>query len=150
MPSHITGLSASRRLDASGTPALQVKLTHAEGINPFLFCLNSQVDARTGISTCLVPVANADHVSQAIRNISQIIAPALPTQFLDVKSDLRKIDSYVSDLKGEEGEELCKEERLGVSIACARAGADGLVRFPFFSVISQNVSFYGLELMSLQ
>jgi len=80
----------------------------------------------------MVPVANASHVPQAIRNISQIIAPALPTQFFDVDSDLIKIDAYISELKGEKGEGLRKEERLGVSIACARAGADGLVCFPFY------------------
>jgi enolase len=129
MPSHITGLIASQRLDASGNPALKVKLIYAEGNTPSLLYSNSYANSRIGTSTSLVPVANADHVPQVIRNMSQIIAPALPNQFLDVKSDLMKIDSYVSELKGEKGEALRKEERLGVSIACARAGADALVRF---------------------
>jgi len=85
--------------------------------------------ANVGTYTSLIPVSSIGHVQHGIHNISEIIAPELLAKHFDVKNDLLKIDKFVSELSSEkENKKMGNEERLGVSIAVAKAGTDGLVR----------------------
>jgi len=124
MPANIKSLKASRRLDATGSPALQVKLTTSTG----------------GTYTSLVPLASPEHVHHGIYNTSDIIAPRLLGTRFDVRTDQSKIDTFVAESSSEKKiVTLGKEERLAVSVAVARAGADGLVSvcsFPSFFIYS--------------
>ena len=57
-------------------------------------------------------------------NVEHVIGPALIAGKFDVKTDLRKIDAFIIDLDGpDDKSRLGANAILGVSMACARAGA---------------------------
>jgi enolase len=67
-------------------------------------------------------------VLNAVRNIKEVIAPALIKQKFNVRSDLSKIDAFMRDLDGTDDKcKLGANAILGVSMACARAGAAAMV-----------------------
>lgn len=63
-------------------------------------------------------------VTQAIGNVEKIIGPALVEKMFDPKTQLRDIDSFMVQLDGTSNKsQLGANAILGVSMACARAGA---------------------------
>jgi enolase len=68
-------------------------------------------------------------VKQAVLNVTDTIAPALIARHFDVETQLKEIDAFMSHLDGTKGKKnLGANAILGVSMACARAGAASLVR----------------------
>lgn len=67
-------------------------------------------------------------VETAVQKVEQVIAPALIKSGLRVNTDQKKIDALLKDLDGTENKsKLGANAILGVSMACARAGAACLV-----------------------
>jgi len=76
-------------------------------------------------------------VKQAVHNVTSIIAPALIEKKFDVETQLKEIDAFMCQLDGTKGKKnLGANAILGVSMACARAGAAGLVR-PLYPSLPQ-------------
>ncbi len=76
-------------------------------------------------------------MKQAVHNVTSIIAPALIEKKFDVETQLKEIDTFMCELDGTKGKKkLGANAILGVSMACARAGAAGLVRL-LYSSLSQ-------------
>lgn len=68
-------------------------------------------------------------MSQAVHNVQEVIGPALVGKKFDPKNQLREIDQFMRDLDGTPNKSrLGANAILGVSMACARAGAAGMVR----------------------
>lgn len=73
-------------------------------------------------------------VLKAIENVNEKIAPALISKKFDVKTELPKIDACMRELDGTENKtKLGANALLGVSMACARAGAAAMVGWEFDS-----------------
>lgn len=86
------------------------------------------------------PAYGGKGVSTAVGNIMEIIAPALISQRFNVDTDLKKIDAFLCELDGTKGKSrLGANAILGVSMACARAGAAANVS-PSQHVIRNNQS----------
>lgn len=63
-----------------------------------------------------------------MENVINIIAPALIAKKFDVEKDQKKIDAFLCELDGTKGKKkLGANAILGVSMACARAGAAAAV-----------------------
>jgi enolase len=63
-----------------------------------------------------------------VRNVVEIIGPALVEKKLDPKTQLKEIDDLMRSLDGTPNKsKLGANAILGVSMACARAGAAALV-----------------------
>ncbi|KAH6679170.1 enolase C-terminal domain-like protein [Halenospora varia] len=137
MPLFIASLTASQRLDATGNPALQVCVTTSKGTYTSLQSVPSK--RKTALDT--KDKEGTAHVQQAIHNIEFVISPALIGKRFDLGKDLRRIDGFMSELakqeKGTDGPVLGKEERMAVSVACARAGADA-AGIPLYEFLRQE------------
>jgi enolase len=73
-------------------------------------------------------------VGQAVRNVQETIGPALVARQFDVRTQLKAIDQFMRDLDGTPNKaRLGANAILGVSMACARAGAAAEVRRAFLS-----------------
>lgn len=73
-------------------------------------------------------------MNQAVLNVTSTIAPALIAKRFDVETQLKEIDAFMCELDGTKGKKrLGANAILGVSMACARAGAASLVRPPHLS-----------------
>ncbi|KAF4634933.1 hypothetical protein G7Y89_g3164 [Cudoniella acicularis] len=139
MVSNIAALAACQRLDANGNPALQITVTTSKGIYTSLTAVPSKKNLLSE------PRDGFTHVQQAIHNIEHIIAPALIGKNFDLTKDLKKIDGFVTELAATAAEGgdsqaktvLGKEERMGVSVACARAGADA-AGVPLYEFVRQE------------
>ena len=60
----------------------------------------------------------------AINNVEKILAPKLIAKAFNVGTDLEKIDMFMNELDGTEDKcKLGANAILGISMACARAGA---------------------------
>ncbi len=71
-------------------------------------------------------------VQQAVVNVNSTIAPALIAKKFDVTHQLKDIDAFMIGLDGtKDKSKLGANAILGVSMACARAGAAAAVIFPF-------------------
>lgn len=68
----------------------------------------------------------------AVHNVESIIAPALIEKGFDVAKDLGKIDAFMNEMDGtDDKRKLGANAILGISMACARAGAASKVRGRF-------------------
>ncbi|RHZ50513.1 enolase [Aspergillus thermomutatus] len=123
---HISGVTASQRLDSRGKPTVKVSVTTGAGTFSAIVPSGASVgdyeahELRDG---------NADDyggksVHQAVTNVEKVIGPALIKQQFDVRNDLEKIDRFMIQLDGSKNKSrLGANAILGVSMACARAGA---------------------------
>lgn len=63
-------------------------------------------------------------VLNAVSNVDKVIGPALIKKKFNVATDLDKIDAFMNELDGtDDKSKLGANAILGVSMACARAGA---------------------------
>jgi len=150
MPSYITSITAAQRLDSRGNPTVQVRLTTDKGIHsPFQETKKTKISniyfagaftglvpsgASTGIHEALELRDTASTayggkgVNQAVHNVTSTIAPALIAKKFDVETQLKEIDAFMCELDGTKGKKkLGANAILGVSMACARAGAASAV-----------------------
>jgi enolase len=126
MPSYITAITAAQRLDSRGNPTVQVTLTTDKGT--FRGLVPS--GASTGIHEALElrdtesAAYGGKGVQQAVLNVTSTIAPALIAKKFNVKTQQKDIDAFLCELDGTKGKKrLGANAILGVSMACARAGA---------------------------
>ncbi|KAJ5593929.1 enolase [Penicillium hispanicum] len=122
----IKTVKAAQRLDSRGNPTIQVNLTTQQGE----FYASVPSGASTGANEA-VELRDGDpskyggkEVGQAISNVEKIIAPNLIKSGLRVGLDQKKIDQLLNTLDGSDNKaNLGANAILGVSMACARAGA---------------------------
>ncbi len=146
----ITAIKASERLDSRGNPTVQVRLATKRGI-PFFFLLPlwDKLKDRSGVFRALVPsgaskgayealelrdgessLYGGNGVLKAVNNVNKILAPAIIARKFDVGKDLANIDALMKGLDGTaDKSKLGANAILGISMACARAGAAEQVRF---------------------
>lgn len=93
---------------------------------------NEAVELRDG-----GPAYSGKGVQTAVQNVKQVIAPALVKSKLSVAMDQKQIDALLNNLYGTQNKSnLGSNATLGVSMACARAGAVHLVgHISFFHCI---------------
>ena len=161
----ISAVRAAQRLNSRGNPTVQVDVTTDKGeANPSL-----QMDtqwgwldgASIGSFRAIVPsgASRGDYeavelrdgnqtaynglgVETAIRNIETIIGPALIENKFDVATELKSIDAMMRRLDGSKDKSnLGANAILGVSMACARAGAVAQVG-PRHSEVHQTLNQY--------
>ena len=79
-------------------------------------------------------------VHQAVTNVEKIIGPALMKRQFDVGTGLADIDRFMIQLDGSKNKtKLGANAMLGVSMACARAGAAAKVnRIRFFLLTNED------------
>lgn len=111
--------------DSRGNPTVEVDITTSKGI----FRAGVPSGASTGIHEALELRDNIKSeflgkgVSQAVKNVNEIIAPALLQQSFNV-TEQKKIDDFMLSLDGTKNKsKLGANAILGVSIAVCKAGA---------------------------
>ncbi|EGZ78098.1 putative enolase [Neurospora tetrasperma FGSC 2509] len=119
-------VKASQRLDSRGNPTIQVEVRTAHGI--FRSLVPS--GASTGVHEAVELRDNDKRkyggkgVLTAVNNVNEIIGPALVKEGYSSRRDLKQIDGFMRELDGTPNKaKLGANATLGVSMACARAGA---------------------------
>lgn len=144
---HISAITASQRLDSRGKPTVQVTVTIGAGTKlpfyPAFSVYTRLIKPETVTFTAHVPSGASvgdyeahelrdgnesnyagNSVHQAVQNVEKIIGPELIKQRFNVGKDLAKIDRFMIELDGSRNKaRLGANAILGVSMACARAGA---------------------------
>ncbi|XP_064610882.1 enolase-like [Liolophura sinensis] len=120
-----TRIIARQIFDSRGNPTVEVDLTTSKGV----FRAAVPSGASTGIYEALEmrdkdPKAyHGKGVSQAIKNVNDVIAPAFVSKGLDL-SKQEEVDKFLLDLDGTENKsKLGANAILGVSLAACKAGA---------------------------
>ncbi|KAK4228105.1 enolase [Podospora fimiseda] len=122
----ITGIKAAQRLDSRGNPTVQVDLQTTIGSFRALVPSGAStgqheaVELRDGDKTYY----NGKGVLNAVANVNKVIGPLLIADAYDLRTQLKDVDEFLRKLDGTKN----KSKRganaiLGVSMACARAGA---------------------------
>ncbi len=141
----ITNIEAAQRLDSRGKPTVQVSLSTNKGIASYstFASVYKEVNSRTGIFRALVPsgaskgayealelrdgdnsVYHGNGVLKAVQSVNEILGPAIISRKFDVGKDLVNIDALMCELDGtSDKSKLGANAILGISMACARAGA---------------------------
>lgn len=142
----IRSIQAAQRLDSRGHPTVQVDLTTDKGkraltISKFgsytaagTFRATVPSGASTGANEA-IELRDKDSsayggkgVQKAVSNIELVIGPALVQSGLKVNTHQKMIDCFLNNLDGtHDKSKLGANAILGVSMACARAGAAHLV-----------------------
>lgn len=147
----ILGIEASQRLDSRGNPTVQVVVKTEHGMAIAALPLSHSTPILTeiyiGSFRSIVPsgASTGKHeavelrdskssafggkgVTQGLQNVKNTIAPALVDKKFDPKSQLKEIDAFMKELDGTPTKsKLGANAILGVSMACARAGAAAAV-----------------------
>ncbi|MCJ1435519.1 hypothetical protein MMC27_004893 [Xylographa pallens] len=113
----ISAVHAAQRLDSRGNPTVQVSLTtnHGASKGEYEACELRDEDAS---------IYHGNGVTKAVSNVEQVIGPALIARKFNVGTDLHKIDAFMIELDAtDDKSKLGANAILGVSMACARAGA---------------------------
>ncbi|OJJ45050.1 hypothetical protein ASPZODRAFT_70126 [Penicilliopsis zonata CBS 506.65] len=138
----IKSIRAAQRLDSRGNPTVQVDLTTDKGT----FRAIVPSGASTGTNEAVElrdkdpAVYGGRGVRTAVSNVETVIAPALIASGLKVDTDQKQIDDFLVRLDGSKGKgRLGANAILGVSMACARAGAahSGIPLYEFLRRESQ-------------
>lgn len=126
MPSHITSIRAAQRLDSRGKPTVQVRVTTENGTFQSIVPSGASkgdyeaIELRDGDKNAF----EGNGVLTAVHNVENILGPALVKQRFDVAKDLKAIDEFMIKLDGSDDKgKLGANGILGISMACARAGA---------------------------
>ncbi|KAE8341150.1 hypothetical protein BDV24DRAFT_174829 [Aspergillus arachidicola] len=138
----IRSIKRGQRLDSRGKPRVQVDLTTDRGT----FRALVPSGASTGTNEA-VEVRDKDPniysgkgVSLVVQNIECILTPALVVSGLNVETDLKKIDALMRKTDGtDDKSRLGANAILGVSMACARAGAASL-GIPLYEYLRREAS----------
>ncbi|KAM6532485.1 hypothetical protein FSOLCH5_001908 [Fusarium solani] len=122
----IRSVRAAQRLDSRGNPTVQVEVTTAQGT--FRALVPSGASTGTHEAAELRDKDGSKYggkgVTQAVHNVEQVISPALVSKGFDPKTQLKDIDVFMRQLDGTPNKSrLGANAILGVSMACARAGA---------------------------
>lgn len=126
----IRGVKATQRLDSRGDPTVQVDvITDGGSFRALVPAGRSQgpyeaVELRDNDPV----VYGGKGVQVAVRHVQDTIGPALVERQFNTQSQMQEIDQFMTDLDGTtKFERLGANAVLGVSMACARAGASAAV-----------------------
>ncbi|PGH14948.1 phosphopyruvate hydratase [Polytolypa hystricis UAMH7299] len=122
----IRSIHAAQRLDSRGNPTVQVDVTTDKGTFRSLVPSGASTGSREAVELrdTSNPALGGKGVHTAVRNVEKAIAPHLIAQGFNVETDLDKIDDFMKELDGTKNKsKLGANAILGVSMACARAGA---------------------------
>lgn len=136
----IRAIKAAQRLDSRGNPTVQVDLTTDNSTFRALVPSGAStgqheaVELRDGNAS----VFGGKGVERAVRNVEEVIAPALIKKGFNLETDLKKIDAFMKELDGTKNKgNLGANAMLGVSMACARAGAS-LAGIPLYEFLRRE------------
>ncbi|KAJ5443479.1 uncharacterized protein N7458_007351 [Penicillium daleae] len=116
----ISSLHAAQRLDSRGNPTVQVELTTEKVPSGASTGTHEAVELRDGDDSAY----GGRGVKRAVSNIENVIGPELVMSDFRVDTDQKKIDHFLKALDGTKNKaKLGANAILGVSMACARAGA---------------------------
>lgn len=127
----IQEVHAAQILDSRGNPTVQVDVKTAHGTFRALVPSGASTGSHEAaeLRDTDKPAFGGKGVLQAVRNVEEIIGPALMEKMFDVKTQQKEIDTFMCELDGTKNKSrLGANAILGVSMACARAAAAGLVR----------------------
>ncbi|KZF22001.1 enolase [Xylona heveae TC161] len=123
---NIKAINAAQRLDSRGNPTVQVRVTTDDGVFQAIVPSGASkgdyeaVEVRDGDNASF----GGKGVEKAVHNVEHVLGPAIINEKFDVAHDLAKIDSLMRHLDGtEDKSKLGANAILGISMACARAGA---------------------------
>ncbi|KAJ5931732.1 hypothetical protein N7516_006221 [Penicillium verrucosum] len=138
----IRSIQAAQRLDSQGHPAVQVDLTTNKGKRALTIAKFASYTAAgtfratvpsgvaTGVDETIEPrdkdssAYGGEGAQKAVLNIELVIGPALVQSGLKVDTHQKMIDCFLNNLDGTHNKsKLGANAILGVSMACARAGA---------------------------
>ncbi|KAI0178471.1 Enolase, C-terminal TIM barrel domain-containing protein [Pestalotiopsis sp. NC0098] len=125
----IQSIHAAQRLDSRGNPTVQVDVVTSEGSFRAIVPSGASTGATeaTELRDNVEDVYQGKGVHTAVRNVNEIIGPAVVDKKFDVKTQLKDIDNFMRSLDGTPNKsKLGANAILGVSMACARAGAAAL------------------------
>jgi len=133
----ITSIEAAQRLDSRGKPTVQVWVTTGKGTFRSLVPSGASkgayeaLELRDGDAS----VYQSNGVLKAVKNVNEILGPAIIARKFDIGKDLANIDALMRELDGTtDKSNLGANAILGISMACARGGAAELVHSePFMS-----------------
>lgn len=122
----ITNIEAAQRLDSRGKPTVQVSLSTDKGIFRALVPSGASkgayeaLELRDGDDS----VYQGNGVLKAVQIVNEILGPAIISRKFDVGKDLANIDALMRQMDGtSDKSKLGANAILGISMACARAGA---------------------------
>ncbi len=125
MPTILTSVKASQRLDSRGKPTVQVEVETRDGKFRAIVPSGASkgdyeaIELRDGGEAY-----GGNGVEQAVRNVQEIIGPALSGRQFDLELGLKDVDYFMIKLDGSSDKsDLGANAILGVSMACARACA---------------------------
>ncbi|KAF2251781.1 enolase [Trematosphaeria pertusa] len=132
----ISAVRASQRLDSRGNPTVQVEVETNSGIFRALVPSGASTGQHEAVELRDkdASVYGGKGVLKAVQNVREIIGPALIEKKFNPQTQLKEIDQFMRDLDGTPNKaRLGANAILGVSMACARAGAaaEGLPLYEF-------------------
>ncbi|KAE8138585.1 enolase [Aspergillus pseudotamarii] len=146
---HILAITASQRLDSRGKPTVKVTVLTEAGTSSAIVPSGASVgnyeahELRDGRAT----EYGGNSVHQAVTNVEKVIGPELIRQRFNVGDDLAKIDRFMIQLDGSKNKNrLGANAILGVSMACARAGA-AVKGVPLYEFLREQAGITGPYLL---
>ncbi|KAK0612605.1 Enolase, C-terminal TIM barrel domain-containing protein [Bombardia bombarda] len=122
----IEDIQAAQRLDSRGNPTVQVDVKTAHGTFRALVPSGASTGSHEAVElrdTCKAAYGGKG-VLTAVGNVRTVIGPALMEKEFDPRTQQKEIDQFMCDLDGTpDKSRLGANAILGVSMACARAGA---------------------------
>ncbi|KAF2103042.1 enolase [Rhizodiscina lignyota] len=136
----LTAIRAYQRLDSRGNPTVKVEVDTSQGTFSALVPSGAStgqheaVELRDGDKS----VYGGKGVSKAVHNVQDIIGPALVKEKFNPQSQQKEIDEYMRKLDGTPNKaRLGANAILGVSMACARAGA-AAAKIPLYEFLRKE------------
>lgn len=148
MPTILTSVEAFQRLDSRGKPTVQVEVETKDGKFRAMVPSGASkgdyeaIELRDGGEAY-----GGAGVQQAVRNVREIIGPALLGKHYDLEMGLKEIDGFMIQLDGSPNKSgLGANAILGISMACARACAAAKASRTRSEVLSNRLlTSHGLE-----
>lgn len=141
----ITAINSSQRLDSRGNPTVQVDVVTDIGSFRSLVPSGASTGSTeaTEVRDGIKDVYGGKGVETAVRNVNEIIGPALIAQALDPSTQMKQIDEFMINLDGTKNKsKLGANAILGVSMACARAGAAAM-GMPLYEFLHREANLSG-------
>jgi len=126
----ILDVQAAQRLDSRGNPTVQVDVKTANGVFRALVPSGASTGSHEAVELRDTdnPAYGGKGVLGAVSNVQHIIGPALIEKGFNPRTQQKEIDAFMCELDGTPNKsKLGANAILGVSMACARAGAAAAV-----------------------
>lgn len=138
----ITSITATQRLDSRGNPTVQTRIVTSAGTFSSLVPSGASkgdyeaVELRDGNEQ----MYHGQSVLKAVRNVNEILGPAICKAGFNTTTDLRKIDELMRNLDGTDDKtKLGANAILSISMAVARSGA-AAKNIPLYEFIANEAA----------